>query len=124
MPDKAKIIAKPLAKKTPLMGGGYLEDSHFYQCLFNGNNAERYLENAYKAIVKINRILRQTNKPFSSVLPKELSPLFFSVNLDNPLDSWGLVLEELEHLYIKDAVHFHHPKYVTSDIGGLYQTVS
>ncbi|CDG16942.1 putative L-2,4-diaminobutyrate decarboxylase [Xenorhabdus doucetiae] len=112
MPDKVQIIAEPLAKKTPLMGSGYLEDGHFYQYLFNGDNTERYLENAYEAIVKIKRILRQTNKPFSGVLPKELSPLFSSVNLDNPLDSWDLALEELEHLYIKDAVYFHHPKYV------------
>lgn len=45
-------------------------------------------------------------------MPHELSQLFSKVNLDNSLSSWSSVLAELNQLYIKDAVYFHHPKYV------------
>ncbi|CCW31709.1 putative L-2,4-diaminobutyrate decarboxylase [Xenorhabdus nematophila F1] len=112
MPGKAQSIVKSLVEKTPLMGNEYSSNGYFYQHFFNGDNAERYLENACDVIVKIKRILRQVDKPFSGILPKELSPLFSKINLDYPLDSWELALEELQHLYMKDAVYFHHPKYV------------
>ncbi|MEQ1965013.1 aspartate aminotransferase family protein [Xenorhabdus khoisanae] len=94
------------------MGYDSLENSGFYQHLFNGDNADRYLENAWDAIVKIKKILKQTNKPFGGIFPNELSSLFSSINLNNPVGSWELVLEELHHLYFKEAVYFHHPKYV------------
>ncbi|MBI6548396.1 hypothetical protein [Xenorhabdus lircayensis] len=91
MPDKAQSIAESLTKTTLLMGNGYLENSCFYQHLFNGNNVGRYLENADETIVKINRTLQQTDKPFSEILTNELSLLFLSINLDSPLNSWGVV---------------------------------
>ncbi|REF28966.1 L-2,4-diaminobutyrate decarboxylase [Xenorhabdus cabanillasii] len=116
--EESQVLAEPLAKNTYLTGNDHFKSSdgfkekHFNQYLLNGDNAGSYLEDSCDVIVKLKRILQKTKSPFSGILPNELSSLFKKINLDNPLGSWEYALEELQHLYIKDAVYFHHPKYV------------
>nr|WP_024968323.1 aspartate aminotransferase family protein [Pantoea sp. IMH] len=56
--------------------------------------------------------LNDVEKPFSGILPQELVPAFGQVDLDRPLGSNEAALAELKTLYLRDAVFFHHPKYV------------
>ncbi|MFS1537492.1 MAG: pyridoxal phosphate-dependent decarboxylase family protein [Candidatus Phlomobacter fragariae] len=112
MPVEVKTKVELPSTTTSYIKDDCFKDSLFYPYLFNSDNAECYLDNAYDVIIKIKEILQQTKTPFSGILPHELSQLFSKVNLDNPLSSWASVLAELNQLYIKDAVYFHHPKYV------------
>ncbi|MGB2941250.1 MAG: pyridoxal-dependent decarboxylase [Candidatus Macondimonas sp.] len=51
-------------------------------------------------------------RPFSGILPAELAATFDGLALDQPLDSFDAALAELDGLYLRDAVYFHHPRYM------------
>lgn len=112
MPVEVKTCAELPSATTSFIKEDYFKDSLFYSYFFNRDNAQCYFDNAHDVIIKIKEILQQTQIPFSGILPHELSQLFAKVNLDNSLSCWSSVLAELNQLYIKDAVYFHHPKYV------------
>src|SRR5690606_19590766 len=44
--------------------------------------------------------------------PAELAATFDGLALDQPLDSFDAALAELDGLYLRDAVYFHHPRYM------------
>ncbi|MCQ3971515.1 pyridoxal-dependent decarboxylase, partial [Klebsiella pneumoniae] len=46
------------------------------------------------------------------ILPQELAADFERVDLERPLGDAGAALRELDQLYLRDAVYFHHPRYV------------
>lgn len=50
--------------------------------------------------------------PFTGISPDRLAAAFAGINLDRPLGDTGAALEELDRLYLKDAVYFHHPRYL------------
>jgi len=56
--------------------------------------------------------LEGTTGPFSGILPGELAPLFSRVDLDCPLGNLEQALVEVDDLYLRDAVYFHHPRYL------------
>lgn len=68
------------------------------------------------AIAKTSRLITRkvaaADAPFTGIAPFELAERFASVDLDVPLDSFDHALAELESLYLKDAVYFHHPRYL------------
>ncbi|TNH43439.1 pyridoxal phosphate-dependent decarboxylase family protein [Photorhabdus luminescens] len=96
----------------PLTEDSHITEEDFSSYFLNMHSAGDYLDDAYNVVTRIKRILQQVDKPFSGILPNELSPLFSKVNLDLPLTSLNQALDELQQLYLKDAVYFHHPKYV------------
>ena len=56
--------------------------------------------------------LAATERPFTGVAVDELSPRVDAIDLDRPLGDTAAVLDELEDVYLKDAVYFHHPRYL------------
>lgn len=56
--------------------------------------------------------LRQTSRPFSGVEPAQLAASFARTDLERPLHDLEDGLRELETLYLRDAVYFHHPRYM------------
>ncbi|QKJ87480.1 L-2,4-diaminobutyrate decarboxylase [Paramixta manurensis] len=80
--------------------------------LFNHAQLDAYARQTTQALALIRRTLQQVEKPFSGILPHELAPAFNAVDLNQPLGNDEAALEELSQLYLRDAVYFHHPKYV------------
>ena len=56
--------------------------------------------------------LDSVQKPFSGITPEALRPAFADLDLETPLENLEAGLEELKSLYLKDAVYFHHPRYI------------
>lgn len=80
--------------------------------IFNPANLQAYEASLVQGLNLVKNRLENTNKPFSGILPKELAPKFAHIELERPLDSISDALKEVESLYLKDAIYFHHPKYM------------
>ncbi len=86
-------------------------DSHD-NFLFNDKQVEAYSQQTLRALALINSTIQQVEKPFSGILPHELASAFTAIDLNTPLESHEEAMAELAQLYLRDAVYFHHPKYV------------
>lgn len=80
--------------------------------LFNARHAEAYWQQTTRCIDLVRRKVAHVERPFTGARPEELSRLFASIDLDAPLGELRPALEELERVYLDDAVYFHHPRYV------------
>ncbi len=80
--------------------------------IFNEAQITAWQQQTHAALALISSTVQRVEKPFSGILPHELAPAFSAVDLDQPLGSNEAALEELRSLYLRDAVWFHHPKYV------------
>ena len=80
--------------------------------LLNARHAEDYWQQATRCIDLVRRKMQSVDRPFSGVRPEELKGLFEGIDLDAPLGDLRPALEELERVYLDDAVYFHHPRYV------------
>lgn len=80
--------------------------------IFNDAQLQAYSRQTERAVALIASTLHNVEKPFSGILPHELAPAFASVDLDRPLGDEESALAELQQLWLKDAVWFHHPKYI------------
>ncbi len=100
--SNSECVSQPSASQ-PLDCAGFL---------FNDQQLVSYSRQTQAAIALVLQRMGQVDKPFSGILPHELAPLFASVDLDQPLGSSAEALEELSKLWLKDAVWFHHPRYV------------
>ncbi|MDW8846411.1 aspartate aminotransferase family protein [Erwinia sp. MMLR14_017] len=80
--------------------------------IFNDQQLDALNEQTQQVLSLLTATFNAVEKPFSGILPHELAPEFVSVDLDSPLGSSEAALEELGQLYLRDAVWFHHPKYV------------
>ncbi|WP_405780612.1 pyridoxal phosphate-dependent decarboxylase family protein [Streptomyces sp. NBC_00859] len=80
--------------------------------LLNDTTAEQYRLTATAAVERVAAQLASTKKPFTGISPQELAPALDGVDLDKPLGSAGAALDELETVYLRDAVYFHHPRYL------------
>ena len=80
--------------------------------LFNDKTLGEYQQNAVRATALVTQRLLSVNQPFSGITPQELSAEFATVDLDRPLPSTQAALDELSRLWLRDAVWFHHPRYI------------
>ncbi len=80
--------------------------------IFNDAQISAWHQQTQEALTLITHTVQRVEKPFSGILPHELAPAFSAVDLDQPLGNNEAALEELGSLYLRDAVWFHHPKYV------------
>lgn len=95
---------------TPLATGGKTEvASHF---VFNTQNLALYKESMLQGLDLIRSTILSVDKPFSGILPHELAEQFQEIDLDQSYSNLEDALEEVERLYLDDAVYFHHPKYL------------
>ena len=89
-------------------GGGTAEPFPF----FGGLSVSDYHRGMQRVMSLLQRRLETTSGPFSGIRPGELAPLFSGVDLDCPLGNLEQALAEVDDLYLRDAVYFHHPRYV------------
>ncbi|ORT61650.1 aspartate aminotransferase family protein [Streptomyces sp. CB03238] len=80
--------------------------------LLNDATAEQYRRSVTEGVERVANRLASTRQPFTGVTPDELAPLISAVDLDRPLGDASAALDELEQVYLRDAVYFHHPRYL------------
>ncbi|MGW7366265.1 pyridoxal phosphate-dependent decarboxylase family protein [Streptomyces sp. NPDC054841] len=80
--------------------------------LLNDTTAERYRRSVTEGVERVANKLATTRQPFTGVTPDELAPTIAGVDLDQPLGDASAALDELEQVYLRDAVYFHHPRYL------------
>lgn len=80
--------------------------------LLNDKTAEHYRRSLHDGVERVAAKLAGTAQPFTGVTPAELAPTVAAVDLDRPLGTAGAALDELEQVYLRDAVYFHHPRYL------------
>jgi L-2,4-diaminobutyrate decarboxylase len=79
--------------------------------LFNARNSTRYVAQVLQGVNAVATKLDRTTQPFTGVGPAELKARIGAVDLDRPLPDTAAALEELESVYLRDAVYFHDAKY-------------
>ncbi|MEU9853951.1 aspartate aminotransferase family protein [Streptomyces sp. NPDC047974] len=80
--------------------------------LLNDTTAESYRRSVTEGVERVATKLATTRGPFTGVTPAELAPVIDAVDLDRPLGDASAALDELEEVYLRDAVYFHHPRYL------------
>ncbi|MER6737528.1 lysine decarboxylase DesA [Streptomyces puniciscabiei] len=80
--------------------------------LLNGLTAEHYRSSVTEGVERVAAQLATTDRPFTGVTVDALSPRIDAIDLDRPLGDTAAVLDELEDVYLRDAVYFHHPRYL------------
>jgi L-2,4-diaminobutyrate decarboxylase len=80
--------------------------------LLNDTTAERYRSSVTEGVERVAAKLAATKRPFTGVTVDALAPRIDGIDLDRPLPDTAAVLDELEEVYLRDAVYFHHPRYL------------
>ncbi|MFE7316325.1 pyridoxal phosphate-dependent decarboxylase family protein [Streptomyces sp. NPDC057555] len=80
--------------------------------LLNHRTADRYRAAVTDSVTRLSDRFATTERPFTGVSVDELAPAVAAVDLDTPLHDPAAALDELERLYLRDAVYFHHPRYL------------
>ncbi|MER7590810.1 aspartate aminotransferase family protein [Micromonospora sp. NPDC127501] len=80
--------------------------------LLHGGSVEQYRRTIADGVDRVARRVATVDRPGTGITPAELAPLVDRVDLDRPLGDAGAALDELENVYLRDAVWFHHPRYL------------
>nr|WP_305852568.1 pyridoxal-dependent decarboxylase [Conexibacter sp. SYSU D00693] len=80
--------------------------------LLGSHSAEHYLRAVTRGADRVASTVQAVDAPFSGATPDDLEPAVAAVDLDRPVRSLDAALDEVERLYLRDAVWFHHPRYL------------
>jgi L-2,4-diaminobutyrate decarboxylase len=80
--------------------------------LLNDLTAEHYRRSVAEGVERVAAQLATTERPFTGVTVDGLASRIDRVDLDSPLHDTTAALDELEEVYLRDAVYFHHPRYL------------
>ncbi|WP_432141793.1 pyridoxal phosphate-dependent decarboxylase family protein [Streptomyces sp. bgisy084] len=80
--------------------------------LLNNATARRYHSAVTESVTRISAKIAGTAQPFTGITVDGLTPTVSGVDLDSPLHDAAAALDELEEVYLRDAVYFHHPRYL------------
>ncbi|WP_435611854.1 lysine decarboxylase DesA [Streptomyces sp. bgisy159] len=80
--------------------------------LLNDTTAERYRRTVTEGVERVAAQLAATDRPFTGVTVDALAPVIDAIDLDRPLRDTAAALDELEEVYLRDAIYFHHPRYL------------
>ena len=80
--------------------------------LFNDRTVEGYRRAVAAGAERVAERIRCADRPFSGVSPERLAPEIAAIDLERPLHDHAAALDELERVYLRDAVYFHHPRYL------------
>ncbi|MFD6274876.1 pyridoxal phosphate-dependent decarboxylase family protein [Streptomyces sp. NPDC060209] len=80
--------------------------------LLNHTTAEDYRRSVTAGVEQVAAKLASTVQPFSGMGVDALTPVVDAIDLDRPLGDTAAVLDELGEVYLRDAVYFHHPRYL------------
>ena len=79
--------------------------------LFSTRTADHYVRTMTQGIEAVARRLATVDAPTSGRTPADVEPVVRGVDLDAPLHDVAAAIEELERVYLDDAVWFHDPGY-------------
>jgi L-2,4-diaminobutyrate decarboxylase len=79
--------------------------------LFNQHCLDQYQAAMAAGVARI-AASASASGPWTGVRPEQLAPAIDGRDLDRPLGDVTAALDELEEDYLRDAVHFHHPRYL------------
>ncbi|WP_042378001.1 pyridoxal phosphate-dependent decarboxylase family protein [Streptacidiphilus melanogenes] len=80
--------------------------------LFNSASADAYRRLVGDGAALVARHVAAVRGPFTGVEPRALEREFAPIDLDAPLGDADAALDELSRVYLRDAVWFHHPRYL------------
>ncbi|WP_199040349.1 pyridoxal phosphate-dependent decarboxylase family protein [Glycomyces salinus] len=80
--------------------------------LLNRDSASQYRRLVSQVSGHVAERLASVDRPWTGITPAELRPVVDAVDLDRPLPDFEAALDELGELYLRDAVWFHHPRYL------------
>lgn len=80
--------------------------------LLNETTADLYRRNVTEGVDRVAAKLATTRRPHTGISVDELAPVIEGIDLDRPLGDASAALDELEDVYLRDAVYFHHPRYL------------
>ncbi|MEU5363045.1 lysine decarboxylase DesA [Streptomyces sp. NPDC005925] len=80
--------------------------------LLNDTTAEHYRRSVTEGVERVAARLATTDRPFTGITVDTLAPRIDGIDLDRPLHDTTAALDELEEVYLRDAVYFHHPRYL------------
>ncbi|MFK0255614.1 pyridoxal phosphate-dependent decarboxylase family protein [Streptomyces sp. NPDC090445] len=80
--------------------------------LLNETTSEHYRRSVTEGVERVAAKLATVQGPHTGISVDELAPVIDGIDLDRPLDDPAAVLDELEEVYLRDAVYFHHPRYL------------
>ena len=80
--------------------------------LFDAHSAGRYRDLTDDVVDRIADRIARVDRPCTGATAEDLRPGVESVDLERPLRDPSAALDELERLYLDDAVYFHHPRYM------------
>ena len=104
MTSQDKTVEDPIAAPATNVGAR----AH----LFNSNTAGAYEEVVALGSAAVAARVAAAEQPFTGITPDLLAPEIAAVDLDSPLGDTATALAELDRLYLRDAVYFHHPRYL------------
>ncbi|MEZ2373212.1 aspartate aminotransferase family protein [Arthrobacter sp. RCC_34] len=79
--------------------------------LLNARNSPNYVAQVLQGVNAVATKIQRTSQPFTGITPAGLERRVAAVELDQPLPDLTAALEELDELYLKDAVYFHDSRY-------------
>ncbi|MCB5167858.1 aspartate aminotransferase family protein [Streptomyces bambusae] len=80
--------------------------------LLNDTTADSYRRSVIEGVERVAAKLAATRKPHTGISVDELAPVIADIDLDTPLADASAALDELEDVYLRDAVYFHSPRYL------------
>jgi L-2,4-diaminobutyrate decarboxylase len=80
--------------------------------LFNHRTMDHYRRTLTDGIERVASRIVHTERPFTGISPSRLSPRISTIDLERPLSGPAAALDELDDIYLRDAVYFHHPRYL------------
>ncbi|WFE40756.1 aspartate aminotransferase family protein [Micromonospora sp. WMMD998] len=80
--------------------------------LFNADSLGRYRDVLARGVERVAHRAAGADRPFTGITPEALAPLVNGIDLDRPLGDTDAALDELHDVWLRDAVWFHHPRYL------------
>ena len=99
----------PGTQSGPAGPNGVRQDPTSY--LLNARSAPAYRAQVLSGVTAVAAKVSRCTRPFTGATPGELKSRVDGVNLGAPLADTAAALEELEEVYLRDAVYFHDAKY-------------
>src|SRR5262245_6315683 len=80
--------------------------------LLSSETVDHYRRAVAQGAERVAAQLAQVDGPFTGVPPAELESTIGAIDLDAPLGDFDAALDEIERIYLRDTVYFHHPRYL------------
>ncbi|GLS26542.1 pyridoxal phosphate-dependent decarboxylase family protein [Marinibactrum halimedae] len=104
--DHSDLLAYESDKSVVQLG------ERFQDVLFSDKSLSIFNRMVMRGASIVTKHVANAQAPFSGIRPVELAKAFSDIDLNVPQDSLEHAMAELEQLYLKDAVYFHHPNYL------------